>query len=282
MKTSKSVRASSPVQKITAAAAAATAATGLLAGCVRSPAPSGAAECSQYQYMPNSTVNPDQPDKGSFKVDVVLLDLSSNSPQTAAMIVKDMGRFVRDAVNQGAYLKVDADPGSQAPVQSPPCFDGTQPFLVTRANQVAQQKAQAAAVNALDNTLTGFIKSVKVSGQGSASRLLHEAPEEVNGLRSNAPLPVGSVQVILWSNLLGNSSTSDCLNVNGVPGTAAYASALAKRCFSERQLIPLPGATVDILGVGAGAVNNQQSLLADDLGTALCAEYGRNCHESPA
>jgi hypothetical protein len=185
-------------------------------------------------------------------------------------------------VDNGAFVKVDVDAGSGTQVQSPGCFDGTQPFLVTRANQIAQQKSQAAAVNALDSILKSFLGSLKVSPRGSASRLLHEAPEQVSGLRGSAPYPVGSVRVILWSNLLGNTDKSDCLNVNGVPGVPAYASAIAKRCFSEHQLTPFPGAAVDILGVGADAVNDQQSLLAVDLADALCAEYGSSCRASPA
>lgn len=282
MKTSKSAGTSSSRQKITAAVAAAGATVALFTGCARSPAPSGAAACSQYQYSPGSTVNPDPPYSGSFQLLAISIDLPSNSPQTAAAIDKDMHPFLQDMVEKGGFIKLEVDPGSQAQVQSLPCFDGTQPFLVTRANQIAQQRAQAVAVNALDSTLIEFIESVKVSRKGSASRLLHEAPEEVKGLRDSAPFTVGSVRVILWSSLLGNSTPSDCLNVNGVPGTAAYASALAKRCFSEHQLTPIPSTAVDILGVGAGAVNDQQSLLADDLGTALCAEYGRNCQVSPA
>src|SRR5262249_47908450 len=148
--------------------------------------------------------------------------------------------------------------------------------------QIAQQKSQTAAVNALDSTLRSFVESVKVSARGSASRLLHEAPDQVNGLRASAPDPVGPAQVLLWSNLLGSSAESDCLNLNGVPATPAYASAIAKRCFSERQLTPLSGVVLEIIGVGAGAVNDQQSLLAGDLADALCREYGGGCRQSPA
>ncbi len=39
---------------------------------------------------------------------------------------------------------------------------------------------------------------------------------------------------------------------------------------------------MDILGVGAGAVNDQQSLLANDLASALCGEYGHGCQVTPA
>jgi hypothetical protein len=265
-----------------AAVAATGTAVSLLAGCAQTPAAGAGADCSHYFYSADSTVNPDQPYRGPFKLVVILLDLSSNSPQTAASIDEGIHPYLRAAVNNGAFVKVDFDAGSGTQIQSPACFDGTQPFLVTRANQIAQQKSQAAAVNALDSTLKSFIGSVKVSPQGSASRLLHEAPEQVSGLRGSAPYPVGAVHVILWSNLLGNTGKSDCLNVNGVPGTPAYASAIARRCFSERQLAPLPGASMDILGVGAGAVNDQQSLLADDLAAALCTEYGGNCQASPA
>ena len=265
-----------------AAVAATGTAVSLLAGCAQTPAAGAGADCSHYFYSADSTVNPDQPHSGTFKLVIVLLDLSSNSPQMAASIDEGIHPYLRAAVSNGAFVKVDVDAGSGTQIQSPGCFDGTQAFLVTRANQIAQQKSQAAAVNALDSTLKSFIGSVKVSPQGSASRLLHEAPEQVSGLRDSAPYPVGSVHVILWSDLLGNTGKSDCLNVNGIPGTPAYASAIARRCFSERQLAPLPGASMDILGVGAGAVNDQQSLLADDLAAALCAEYGGNCQVSPA
>lgn len=264
---------------VIAAAVVALAAAGLLASCARTPA---AAACSQYQYSADSTVNPDQPFAGRFGLLVILLDLPANSPTTASMIDTDLHPYLQAAVDQGEFVKIEADGGEGTQLQSSPCFDGTQPFLVTRANQIAQQKSQTAAVNALDSILKSFVESVKVSPRGSASRLLHEAPDQVSGLRTSAPDPVGPAQVILWSNLLGSSAESDCLNLNGVPGTPAYASAIAKRCFSERQLIPLFGAALDIIGVGAGAVNDQQSLLAGDLADALCREYGGGCRQSPA
>jgi len=278
MKRMKTAALSSRARRMTAVVAAAWMTASLLAGCAQTPT----ADCGRYHYSAGSTVNPDQPHRGAFKLVVILLDLSSNSPQMAARIDGDVHRYLQAAVDDGAFLKVDVDGGYGTQVQSLGCFDGTQPFLVTRANQIAQQKSQAAAVNALDSTLKSFIRSVKVSARGSASRLLHEAPEQVSGLRGNAPYPVGSVQVILWSNLLGNTNTADCLNVDGVPGIPAYASAIAKRCFSEHQLKPVPDAAMDILGVGAGAVNDQQSLLAVDLADALCAEYGSSCRASPA
>lgn len=262
-------------------AAAAAIAAGALAGCARASA-AGAADCSRYQYSAGSVANPDQPHTGKFKLVLILLDLSSNAPGTAATITQDLSPYLQAAVDDGAYVKVDADGGSGTQVESPGCFGGSQPFLVTRANQVAQQKTQASAVNALDGILKGFIQSVKVSPHGSASRLLQGAPEQVSALRASAPYPVGPVQVILWSNLLGNTGASDCLNVNGMPGTQAYAQAIARRCFSEGQLAPLPGAALDILGVGTGAVNDQQSLLANDLASALCGEYGGDCRAFPA
>jgi len=263
---------------VIAAAVVALAAAGLLASCARVPA---AAACSQYQYSAGSTVNPDEPFAGRFGLLVILLDLPANSPQTASMIDTDLHPYLQAAVAQGDFVKIEADGGEGTQLQGSPCFDGTQPFLVTRANQVAQQKSQAAAVNALDSMLKSFVESVKVSPRGSASRLLHQAPDQVSGLRAGAPDPVGPAQVILWSNLLGNSTESDCLNLNGVPGTPAYASAIARRCFSEHQLTPLSGAALDIIGVGAGAVNDQQSLLAGDLADALCREYV-SCRQSPA
>lgn len=281
MKRTKTAAPSSRARRITAAVAAAWTAASLLVGCAQTP-PGGAAVCNQYHYSADSAANPDQPHHGTFRLVVILLDLSSNSPQMAARIDGDIHPYLQAAVDNGAFVKVDVDAGSGTQVQSPGCFDGTQPFLVTRANQIAQQKSQAAAVNALDSILKSFLGSLKVSPRGSASRLLHEAPEQVSGLRGSAPYPVGSVRVILWSNLLGNTDKSDCLNVNGVPGVLAYASAIAKRCFSEHQLTPFPGAAVDILGVGANAVNDQQSLLAVDLADALCAEYGSSCRASPA
>jgi hypothetical protein len=282
MKGIKTAASPSWARKMVAAVAATWIAVSLVAGCAQTPAAGAGADCSHFFYSADSTVNPDQPHSGPFKLVVILLDLSSNSPQMAASIDEGIHPYLQAAVNSGAFVKVDVDAGSGTQIQSPGCFDGTQPFLVTRANQIAQQKSQAAAVNALDSTLKSFIGSVKVSPRGSASRLLHEAPEQVSGLRDSAPYPVDAVRVILWSNLLGYTGTSDCLNVNGVPGTPAYASAIAKRCFSEHQLAPLPGASIDILGVGAGAVNDQQSLLADDLAAALCTEYGGNCQASPA
>ena len=281
MKRTKTAAPSSWARTMLVAVAVAVTAAGLLIGCARTPA-AGAADCSRYQYSPGNAANPDQPFKGRFNLVVILLDLSSNSPHTASAIDGDIHPYLQAAVDNGAFVRVEVDGGAGTQLQSSGCFDGIQPFLVTRANQIAQQKSQTVAVNALDSTLKSFIESVKVSPQGSASRLLHEAPDQVRGLRASAPYPVGSVHVILWSNLLGNIGKSDCLSLNGVPGTPAYASAIAKRCFSESQLIPLPGAALDIVGVGAGAVNGQQSLLAGDLAEALCAEYGDSCRESPA
>jgi hypothetical protein len=267
--------------RVTAAVLALLIAAGLLAGCARASA-SGPADCRQYQYSAGSVTNPDQPHPGKFRLVLILLDLYSNSPQSAAQIDQGVQPYLQSAVDDGAFVKVEVDGGSGTRVQVPHCFDGTQPFLVTRANQTAQQKSQAAAVTALDSILQDFIGSVKVAPRGSASRLLQAAPEQVSSLRASAPDPVGSIQVILWSNLLGNAGNSDCLNVSGVPGSAAYAAALAKRCFTEGQLAPIPGAALNIVGVGTGAVNDQQSLLADDLGRALCTRYGDGCQASPA
>jgi hypothetical protein len=281
MKRTKTAAPSSWARAMLAAVAVAGTAAGLLVGCARTPA-AGAADCSRYQYSPSSAANPDQPFNGRFNLLVILIDLSSNSPHTASAIDGNIHPYLQAAVDSGAFVKVEVDGGAGTQLQSSGCFDGTQPFLVTRANQIAQQRSQTAAVNALDSTLENFIESVKVSPQGSASRLLHEAPDQVSGLRASAPYPVGPVHVILWSNLLGNTGKSDCLNLNGVPGTPAYASAIAKRCFSEGQLTSLPGAALDIVGVGAGAITGQQSLLASDLADALCAEYGDGCRESPA
>lgn len=251
-----------------------------LAGCTRGPAASTAA-CGQYQYAASSTVNPDQPHPGKFKYILVLLDLYSNSAQVSASIAQDISPYLQAAVADGVYVRIEADGGTGTQVMSSGCFDGVAPFLVTRANQTAQQKTQASAVTALDSILKTFVRSVKVAPQGSASRLLQGAAEEVGGLRASASDPIGSVQVILWSNLLGNTGKSDCLSVNGVPGTPAYASAIARRCFSEGQLTPLIGAGLDILGAGAGAVNDQQSLLAGDLASDLCGEYRNGCQVSP-
>jgi hypothetical protein len=210
MKRRKTAAPSSRARAMLAAVAVAGTAVGLLVGCARTPA-AGAADCSRYQYSPGSAANPDLPFKGRFNLVVILLDLSSNSTDTASVIDGDIHSYLQAAVDNGAFVKVEVDGGAGTQLQSPGCFDGTQPFLVTRANQIAEQKSQAAAVNALDSMLKSLIKSVKVSRQGSASRLLHEAPDQVSGLRAGAPYAVGSVQVILWSNLLGNTGKSDCL-----------------------------------------------------------------------
>jgi hypothetical protein len=277
MKFARKLMRSSLVRLAVTAAVAA----GALAGCAAAPA-AGPAGCSQYQYSAGSTVNPDQPYTASFKVVLILLDLYSNAPKAAAEITREVGPYLQAAVDDGAYVKVEADGGTGTQVQSPGCFSGSEPFLVTRANATAQQKSQASAASALDSILTNFIESVKISPHGSATRLLQGAPQEVSSLRSGAPYPAGAVQVVLWSNLLGNAGSSDCLSVNGVPGTEAYARAIARRCFSEGELTPVPGASVNILGIGTGAVNDQQSLLANDLGRALCGEYGDGCQASPA
>ena len=110
-----------------------------LAGCAKTP-PAGAAGCAEYQYSANSIVNPDPTHAGPFKLVLVLIDLYSNAPDVAGKITQDVAPYLQDAVAEGAYVKVEADGGTGTPVTTSSCFDGSQPFLVTRVNQVAQQK----------------------------------------------------------------------------------------------------------------------------------------------
>src|SRR4051794_25016145 len=99
MKCTKITAPPSRARRMLAAVAAIGIAVSLLAGCAQAPAAGAGADCSHYFYSADSTVNPDQPYRGSFKLVVILLDLSSNSPQTAASIDESIHPYLRAAVS---------------------------------------------------------------------------------------------------------------------------------------------------------------------------------------
>jgi hypothetical protein len=234
-----------------------------------------AATCSKYQY--GNPKNPDNAHPGRFPLVLIGLDLYSNSSTTATAIAQSIAPYVAQALRSGAYVKVMADGGNGTALSTSGCFDGNAPFLITRNNSTLLQKNLSSAEASLGDALTQFIRETRVVRQGSATRLLDNIAQETETETSNPDSHISSVEVIIWSNLLGDSSPSDCLNANRSLDSPIYAAAIAQRCFSEGQITAIQGVNVRLIGAGYGARTQEQSQFAILLAGDLCYHLSRNC-----
>ncbi|TCJ35201.1 hypothetical protein E0504_29370 [Parafrankia sp. BMG5.11] len=235
------------------------------------------ADCSQYRQ--ESGIG----DSGSaYPLTVIGLDLHTNDSSTADEIAQTLTPVIGDALTRGAYIKVIAHGGDGLGTISSDCFTGPAggPFLIDKKNERREESERSKATDVLTKEAAEFVRSQQVSDTGTATFLIAELKQYIDEARAAASNHLGEVTVILYSNLLGKSDAGqpDCLNIDGQEAGMATAAALVERCFHDGYIDQLAADHVRLAGVGDGAENSQQIILANQLAESLCARWG-NCEK---
>lgn len=235
---------------------------------------SGAPNCSHYRQESSA-----DDAETVYPLTVVGLDLHSNDSDAASEVVQVLTPVIDDALTRGEYIKVIAYGGDGLGVTASKCFTGTAdgPFLIDKNNERREKSERTEAVNALSKEVESFVRSQPVSTTGTATFLIAELKQYIDESRSATPDQLGEVTAILYSNLLGKSSAgkSDCLNTDSQEAGMVTATALIERCFHDGYIGQLAADHIRLAGVGDGAENSQQIILANQLGESLCARWER-------
>lgn len=216
----------------------------------------------------------------TYPLTLALLDLHDNGPEEAERIGTALRPHLHDALRTGAYVSVIADGGQGTQTRHSACFagaDAAAPFLIHSGSDTHDADDADSYAPRLKDQVTAFVRSVPVTGHGSATRLLALAGRLAADARATGR--VSDVNLLVYTDMLGNSTPGDCLNVNGVTASPATASALAARCLRSGQLQPLPVHSLRFLGAGQGSSTTEQALLATSLTAELCPRLTPHCRE---
>jgi hypothetical protein len=208
---------------------------------------------------------------------LVMLDLSSNSPDIAGRVASRVRPYLDVALKDGEYIRLVVSGGQDTGLTYSDCFHGDRIFRIHRRNQTREEKDLRTAGGALQTEIDHVVQKERISPQGSATALLGRINDEVNTLRSTPDVKIGPVTVLVWTDLLGIGQQSDCLNIDGKKASISIAEAVAKRCFSAQQLTPVSGAKIRFIGVNEGTATGPQQDLARYLRGELCRRISSDC-----
>jgi hypothetical protein len=225
-------------------------------------------DCTQYQKPTGTHVT---------SLLLILLDPTSNSQTVGADIATAVSPYLRVALQSGEYVAVLANPGNDQAIVPSSCFSGAEPFLINRANSTRQEKDMTSAMGSLTNGIEAIVRHLRVQRLGSAARLLGSINPTQTALKAVPGNHIRRVTVILWSNLLGVSGSSDCLNTNGMKASPEVAAGMVSRCLKSGQLQPIFPDRLIFLGVGYGAITAAQTSMAGFEATALCEALTTAC-----
>jgi hypothetical protein len=240
-----------------------------LAGC-RTTA-STPVDCAGYQLAAADSAGK------TYPLLLVLLDVTDNSPDTAGRVAAKLRPYFDVALREGGHVKVVASGGDDAGVTYPRCFSGEDVFKVKRHNPTREKKDLARAGDALEQEISHLVQQQRVSRTGSVTGLLASTNHEIDAVRAVPGVSLGPVTVLVWSDLLGKSQDSDCMNVDGKKASPAIAEAIVRRCFSTSQLTSLGTDKVRFLGVDDHAATRPQQDLSRYLEGELCRRISSDC-----
>jgi len=257
-----------PLRRLAAGLAAVAVCVPALSGCL-TEASAGPVDCATYQE--------DLPEGQSAPLMLVMLDIADNSAESAKRIATRMRPFLDTALADGAYVKLVATGGDGTGLAYSDCFTGERVFLVDRKNETREEKDRLAAGRALQDEINHVVRERPVSPTGSATALLSRITSEIDTLRSTPGAAVGDVTVVMWTDLLGKTERSDCLDVDGKQASVTIAEAIVKRCFDTDQIPELGDAIVRFIGVNENAGTRPQQDLARYLRAELCRRISADC-----
>jgi hypothetical protein len=232
-------------------------------------AAAGPIDCTAYQD--------DLPEGKAAPLLLIMIDVADNSAQAAKRIASRVRPYLDIAVAEGQYVKLVASGGEGAGLAYSDCFTGEQVFLVDRNNKTREEKDRLAAGIALQEEIDHIVQAQPVSRTGSATVLLSRVKDEVDTLRAIPGEKIGKVTVLVWTDLLGMTENTDCLNVNGKQASVTIAEAVAKRCFETNQIPELGESIVRFLGVNENTGTRPQQDLARYLRGELCRRISTDC-----
>lgn len=252
------------------AVAAAALALPALSACLGQQTATGPLDCTQYQEAAPT-------DGDGAPLLLVMMDVADNSAASAGHIASRVRPYLETAISRGEYVKVVMSGGDGTGFTYSECFDGTGYFLVDRNNDTREEKDRLAAGEAFEEEIDHMVQSERVSPTGSATALLSRAGEEVELIRSTPGVKIGEVTVLIWSDLLGMTESSDCLHVDGKQASTTIAEAIAKRCFETGELTSLGDDKVRFIGVNENSGSRSQQDLARYLKGELCRRISNDC-----
>lgn len=248
----------------------------LLAGCeamdsiLGRESTNGPLDCSRYQE--------DTP-KDPAPLLMIMLDVSDNSPEAAAVVAERIKPYLETALREGQYIRLVASGGGDGGLTYSDCFHGDRLFLIDRDNDTREEKDRKAAVERLSEEINHIVQAEEVSPTGSVTGLLASINDEIGTLRSTPNVNIGKVTVVVWTDLLGTGEEADCLNVDGKKASVQIAEAMVKRCFDSEtpQLTSIGDHQIRFLGVNEGSTTRPQQDLARYLKGELCRRISSDC-----
>jgi hypothetical protein len=239
-----------------------------LSGCLGEAA-AGPVDCAVYQD--------DLPEGKAAPLLLVMLDVADNSAESAKRIASRVRPYLDTALAGGAYIKLVATGGDGTGLASSDCLAGDRVFLIDRKNDTREEKDRLAGGRALQDEIDHVVRKQQVAPTGSATVLLSRIPGEVDMLRSTPGAAIGDVTVVLWTDLLGMTEKTDCLDIDGKQASVTIAEAIVTRCFQTRQVPELGKTTVRFLGVNENTGTRPQQDLARYLRGELCRRISADC-----
>jgi len=196
-------------------------------------------------------------------VATLMVELASNAERPISTVTDDLAVDVRSALDRGAAIELVIDAGSEQPLISSDCLDGTRLFAIDRANTTREAQDRAAAEAAVIAAIAGELGRASAAPKGSALRLLQRG----------ADLPAGSGStVVVWTDMLGNAD--DCLDVTDAPVDTAAIEAIVTGCEGEIDRYRRP---VTIVGAGTTDRSTGRERWAVDLAARLCTDIADDC-----
>ncbi|ADP84719.1 hypothetical protein [Pseudofrankia inefficax] len=261
--------AARPIRRLALALAGVLILVPVLAGCDLNSVLGKKADCSLYQAKSKS--------KNATPLLLVLLDLSNNSADTGQQVASALKPYLDNALSDGAYVKLIASGGTTAGLKTFSCFSASTPYLVKRNNTNRQNKDRAAGSVELQTQITNDVQETPISQTGSVTSLLGGVPDDIQAVKAVPGVKIGSVTVLVWSDLLGNGGDQDCMNVESKQASVQVAEAVVSRCFAAQQLSPVKDAKIRFIDVSQGNLTPPQQNLSRYLRGELCRRLSSDC-----
>jgi hypothetical protein len=227
--------------------------------------------CSGKRYTAD-----DRP-SGAIPRTLLLVDLSDNHAPSVDRIAAGIQPYVQRALERGGLVKLIVSGGDGQALAKSSCLNGRTTLYVARDNDTRELKDRRKAVARIDGHVHALLADTPVRPQGTATKLLADAPDELADM-----VPVdgqgGTESIVLWSDLLGSShNRGDCLRLDGAHARPGVAEGIVRRCIAVGQLRPLPAGVGLRIVRGGGDQQTGDAVIAEALAASLCAHLATRC-----